>query len=100
MVADGVHQRVTEALARSYRLPKNQSHDPFNVIGQIGTQLLLSATVVNDGQNISLVNQAGRYPASSTLLVCDSSTWGTEWNWDYTEDQYRKSDEFALVNAD
>ncbi|KAL8787516.1 MAG: hypothetical protein Q9213_002174 [Squamulea squamosa] len=92
---------VTEASAKSYRLAKaNGTINPFNVTGQIGTQTFLSEAVRDNGTNILLVNQAGRYPGSWTLPVCNASRWGTAWNWDYTSYDYKHADDFALVSAD
>ena len=99
ILAENIYQWVTEASAKSYRLAKPRGHDPFNVTGKFGTQLFLSAAVESDG-SIPLLNQARRYPGSWTLPVCDSSTWGKNWNWDYTSDDYKKRDQFALVAAD
>lgn len=67
--------------------------------GQEMTQLLLS-TAAKNNSGIELVNQAGRYPGSWTLPVCDASVWGKNWHWDYTSEDYKDSDKFALVSAD
>ncbi|KAL8765932.1 MAG: hypothetical protein Q9209_007129 [Squamulea sp. 1 TL-2023] len=74
---------VTEASAKSYRLAKRNGIDPLNVAGAVGTKTFLEEAVEDDGAKIALVDQAGRYPGSWTLTVCDASTWGRGWNWDY-----------------
>ena len=89
-----------EASAKSYQLAKRNGKDRFNVTGQIGTELFLSEAVVDNGTTIALTGQAGRYPGSWTLPVCDGSSWGKSWNWDYTSDKYKHSEDAALTAAD
>ncbi|KAL8688563.1 MAG: hypothetical protein Q9218_005561 [Villophora microphyllina] len=81
---------VTEASTESYRLTKKNNTkpnrafvDPFNLTGVVGTQTFLMEAFNDNGTNIALIDQAGRYPGSWTLPVCDASTWGESWNWDY-----------------
>lgn len=83
---------MTEASAKGYQLAKaNGTIDPFNITGQIGTQTFLTAAVNDDSDRFPLLNQAGRYPGSWTLPVCNASTWGKSWNWDYTTAEYDRS---------
>ncbi|KAI4283781.1 MAG: hypothetical protein L6R38_001946 [Xanthoria sp. 2 TBL-2021] len=70
-------------LTSRYRLAKRNAIDPFNVTGAIRTETFLAEAVKDNGTKIVLLNQAGRYPGSWTLPVCDASTWGQCWNWDY-----------------
>ncbi|KAI9706033.1 MAG: hypothetical protein M1836_005439 [Candelina mexicana] len=82
---------VTEASAKSYQLAKkNKTLDPFNVAGAIGTETFLTEAVSN-GSNIELLGQAGKYPGSWTLPVCNASTWGRDWNWDYTRSDWENA---------
>ncbi|KAL6716175.1 hypothetical protein ACLMJK_005741 [Lecanora helva] len=82
---------VAEASAKTYRLAKRNNLDPFNFPSSASTHAFLAEAVHNDDTaQLALLNQAGRYPGSWTLPVCDSSTWGARWNWDYTNPDYDK----------
>ncbi|KAI4271394.1 MAG: hypothetical protein LQ337_006033, partial [Flavoplaca oasis] len=75
---------VTEASAKSYRSMKAIGQDPFHFNQTTGTsQFLTTAFTAGEG-NVDLSEFAGRFPGSWTLPVCDASTWGKAWNWDYT----------------
>ncbi|KAL8911471.1 MAG: hypothetical protein Q9172_007668 [Xanthocarpia lactea] len=75
---------VTEASARTYRLAKKMGRDPFNYNQTLGiSDFLINAfSPGEDRQDLS--EDFGRFPGSWTLPVCDASTWGKAWNWDYT----------------
>ena len=82
---------ITEASARSYKVSKSASLDPFNFSQTAGTQHFLKESFkFTDGKS-DLSRYAGRYPGSWTLPVCHASTWGKSWNWDYANKGYEKS---------
>ena len=76
-------QWITEASAKTYRLAKRNALDPFNFNQTVLSTTFLNESVLSDGQSNDLQNYAGRYPGSWTLPVCDASTWGQQWNFDY-----------------
>ncbi|KAI9764465.1 MAG: hypothetical protein M1835_007564 [Candelina submexicana] len=88
---------ITEASAKTYRLAKNKTTgyglDPFNFDPAIGANNTLfyiangSDILGADGKGLG-----GRYPGSWTLPVCDASTWGHAWNYDYTKGARDKRD--------
>lgn len=50
-----------------------------------GTSAFLAESFTQE--NVDLAAQVGRYPGTWTLPVCDASTWGARWNWDYTKNK-------------
>ena len=72
--------------------------DPFNVTGPSLinevlslTDSILKRTASDPGQQRlqpGLLTEGGAYPGSWTLPVCDTSTWGAKWNWDYNKTDY------------
>ncbi|KAL8903537.1 MAG: hypothetical protein Q9171_007371 [Xanthocarpia ochracea] len=83
MMKDGAWW-VTEASARTYRLAKEMGRDPFNYHQTLGiSDFLINALSPGEGRQ-DLSKDFGRFPGSWTLPVCDASTWGKAWNWDYT----------------
>ena len=79
-------QWVTEAFAKSYRLMKATSQDLFNFDHIAGTRSFLEEAFRQNNESVDITQLAGRYSGSWTLPVCDSSTWGKSWNWNYVED--------------
>ncbi|KAL8854460.1 MAG: hypothetical protein Q9221_000731 [Calogaya cf. arnoldii] len=75
---------VTEASAKSYRLMKEINQDPFQFNHTIGTPAFLSKAFTAGETHTDLSEMVGRFPGSWTPPVCDASTWGNSWNWDYT----------------
>ena len=90
---------VTEASAKTYRLAKKiPGADPFNLsladaAGSFRDITLAPGGCTNATQN--LTQCGGRYPGSWTLPVCDASTWGLKWNFDYNTTDYSKK----IVNS-
>ncbi|KAL8849435.1 MAG: hypothetical protein Q9221_005607 [Calogaya cf. arnoldii] len=84
---------VTEASAKSYRAMKAIGQDPFNFNQTAGTSQFLATAFTGGEGNPDLSEFAGRFPGSWTLPVCDASTCGKAWNWDYTgeKNDIRKS---------
>ncbi|KAI4289156.1 MAG: hypothetical protein L6R35_001578 [Caloplaca aegaea] len=77
---------VTEASARTYQFNKQRGRDPFSFNHSTDTREFLTkffADMQNNGPPLSA--QVGRLPGSWTLPVCNASTWGAQWNWDYTQ---------------
>ncbi len=83
---------MTEASAKTFRLAKQNGSDPFNWTSIDRTRTYLEEVIKDNGSTIDLIEGAGRYPGSWTLPVCDTSTWGEKWNWDYTSDDYKTAD--------
>ena len=54
----------------------------------MGSKAFLEEVVNDNGAKIDLVNEAGRYPGSWTLPVCDTSTYGDDWNVPYDNKTY------------
>ncbi|KAI4226376.1 MAG: hypothetical protein L6R36_003234 [Xanthoria steineri] len=75
---------VTEASAKSYRAMKASGQDPFKFNQTSGTNQFLATAFTGGERTPNLSEYAGRFPGSWTLPVCDTSTWGKKWNWDYT----------------
>ena len=83
-------QWVTEASAKTYRVARqHEIADPFNVSEADSTNLFLEDSIKGNGSAVGLVDGAGRFPGSWTLPVCDTSTWGESWNWDYNSTEYQ-----------
>ncbi|KAL6716082.1 hypothetical protein ACLMJK_005648 [Lecanora helva] len=84
-------QWITEASAKSYRLSKTANSDLFKFDQLKGTQSYLQEAFTTSNNMTDLSQYAGRYPGSWTIPVCDASTWGKGWNWDYTKEvlEYR-----------
>ncbi|KAL8879142.1 MAG: hypothetical protein Q9192_008295 [Flavoplaca navasiana] len=78
---------VTEASAKSYRAMKAIGQDPFHFNQTTGTSQFLATAFTSGEGNVDLSEYAGRFPGSWTLPVCDASTWGKAWNWDYTGEE-------------
>ena len=76
------------ASARTYQLAKDPALklDPFNFSMTAGSAesvaALIQKTQPQPGEALDI---AGRSPGSWTLPVCNASTWGKRWNWDYTK---------------
>ncbi|KAI9703553.1 MAG: hypothetical protein M1836_007323 [Candelina mexicana] len=77
---------VTEASAKTYRSNKKYRLDPFNFNHTSDTTTWLQPLFEKgEGNRSDLSDQVARFPGSWTLPVCDASTWGSKWNWDYTQ---------------
>ena len=79
---------ITEASAKTYRLAKNVTTgfglDPFNFDAAKGSNnTLLYLSTGSDLLGDNGKGMGGRYPGSWTLPVCDASTWGAGWNYDF-----------------
>ena len=90
-------QWITEASAKTFRLARKTGRDPFNFDSIMITHTFLEEVVIDNGTNIDLINEAGRYPGSWTVPVCDTSTWGMDWNWDYTDPKYGDKDWLSTI---
>ena len=78
-----VAKNIVEASARTYVFSKKNSLDPFNF--DAGSATVKFLTNLGSGvAALDLRNAAGKLPGSWTLPVCNASTWGKNWNWDYT----------------
>ena len=89
---------ISEASAKTYRLAKNVTTlDAFHLSGANLTTAFLDQTV-NSRNSTQLFNQAGRYPGSWTFPVCDASTWGSKWNFDYMKNDYWNIKEYATYD--
>ena len=63
---------------------KASNGDLFAFDQILGTSAFIQEALGQGGDSIvDLVQLAGRYAGSWTLPVCDASTWGKAWNWDY-----------------
>ena len=85
---------MVEASARTFRharmggLPNPCNVSEADLTTSFVREVVLNSTVAganNSQSSLNLDNVAGRYPGSWTLPVCDTSTWGGKWNWDYTK---------------
>ncbi|KAL8774221.1 MAG: hypothetical protein Q9209_000972 [Squamulea sp. 1 TL-2023] len=80
---------VTEGSAKTFLLAKNngdpnlpEAFDPFNVNSTLLFNALRKSKL---GPNeVSQDSQAGKYPGSWTIPVCNASTWGALWNFHFT----------------
>ncbi len=79
---------MTESSARSYRVSKSAGLDPFNFNQSTGTRSFLEEAFTAQSAE-SLTRLAGHFPGSWTLPVCDASSWGSAWNWDYADPNKR-----------
>lgn len=89
---------MTEASAKSYQLAKRNGLEPFNFNQTQETTTFLSEAVISNDSDNGLAQYAGRYPGSWTVPVCDTMTWGKDWNFDYvTRDAKDESSEIDIL---
>ena len=92
-----IYQWITESSARSYRLMKAKQPDKVFDFDQVaGTGAFLAESFTQN--NVDLGAQVGRYPGTWTLPVCDASTWGARWNWDYTKNKNPKEGDKTMTH--
>ena len=85
-------QWITEASARSYKLAQNcmSDLDPFQFNVTIRSNAYLKS-LFNSTPGYEELREYGRYPGTWTLPVCNASTCGKAWNWDYSKQVYQAS---------
>ena len=78
-----ITQWITEASARTYQLGKAAPGlNPFSFDEVVGTSIFINQTY-NGEEPVNIDKLAGRYPGTWTVPVCNTSTWGAAWNWDF-----------------
>lgn len=82
---------MTEASVKLYKLAKKHGLDPFDIDPINQTRIYLEEAVDDIGSVLDLTEFAGRYPGTWSLPVCNASSWGKSWNWDYTTPEYQKT---------
>ena len=93
---------VTEACAKTYQLAKSlqlQQPDinPFDLTILNATETFLKTTFTGECRDIA--SCAGRLPGSWTLPVCNTSTWGNPWNFDYMHKNYSSEQKVILYGS-
>ena len=87
---------MTEASAKTYRAAKTAKLDnPFSITATT-TNAEYNHTLLTD-RIARLDNFAGRSAGSWTLPVCDTSTWGSLWNHDYTGTGSHSSSDYQVL---
>ncbi|KAL8924489.1 MAG: hypothetical protein Q9172_002654 [Xanthocarpia lactea] len=74
---------ITEASTSNYRVGKAAPglfHFRFDEVEK--TSIFINKTY-NGEKPVNINELAGRYPDTWTVPVCDTSTWGAAWNWDF-----------------
>ena len=82
--------KLTAPVQTDRAMKASNAPNPFDFNQELATQTFLDALFNQPDATFDLSLLAGRYPGSWTIPVCDASTWGKAWNWNYVDDEHAR----------